>query len=353
MRMDAKIEPQLAEMMVALRMMTLMETPNSNRRRKRYEQGTFIFHLAGRNREKSASYYTPEVLTRCVVKYTLKEALPGLSADQILDLRICEPAMGSAAFINEMLNQLADAYLERKQDERGDYLPPDDYRDERQKVKAYLAAHNVYGVDLNPTAVELARVSIWLNTLYKEARAPWYGPRLAVGNSLIGARRQVYSASDVLSGDYAKKAPDAVPLGQPRPSDDNGPSIYHFLLPDKGMAAFDKDKVIKELGPRPSRPDQSLAQRIHQKNHQSRTRQPPSPLHPHRRPLGPTHPRPPIPPRTHPRPHQRLGCIISIIYLISIISISDGHSRQGTRVHRTPPPHLPLPPSQTRHGLLV
>ena len=221
------------------------EGPDGARIRKRYERGSFIFHLAGRNREKSASYYTPEVLTRCVVKYTLKEALQGLAADEILKLLICEPAMGSAAFINEMLNQLADAYLERKQAAVGVQLPPDQYREERQRVKAYLASHNVYGVELNPAAVELAQVSIWLNTIYRGAAAPWYNARLAVGNSLIGARHQFYSAEEILSGAYQNQAPKAVRLGEPRPAD----SIYHWLLPDKGMTAFDNDKVIKELAP--------------------------------------------------------------------------------------------------------
>ena len=81
--------------------------------RKGYEKGTFIFRLAGRDREKSASYYTPEVLTQCTVKYSLKELLKDKSADDILRILLLEPAMGSGAFANEGLNQLADAYLER------------------------------------------------------------------------------------------------------------------------------------------------------------------------------------------------------------------------------------------------
>ena len=55
-----------------------------------YEKGTFIYRLAGREREKSASYYTPEVLTNCLVKYALKELLEGKTADEILELTICE-----------------------------------------------------------------------------------------------------------------------------------------------------------------------------------------------------------------------------------------------------------------------
>lgn len=161
-----------------------VEGADGSRVRKTYPKGSFIFRLAGRDREKLASYYTPEVLTQCVVKYSLKELLRGKTADEILELRFCEMALGSGAFANEMLNQLADAYLERKQKELDRRIPPDDYREERQKVKGYLAAHNLYGVDLNPTAIELARVSIWLNIIYRDAPAPWFGARLAVGNSL-------------------------------------------------------------------------------------------------------------------------------------------------------------------------
>lgn len=59
---------------------------------RKYEKGTFIYRLAGREREKSASYYTPEVLTKCLVKYALKELLKDKTADDILKLTVCEPA---------------------------------------------------------------------------------------------------------------------------------------------------------------------------------------------------------------------------------------------------------------------
>jgi hypothetical protein len=224
------------------------------RRRKRYEKGTFIFRLAGRDREKSASYYTPECLTQCVVKYALKELLKEKKADDILKLTVCEPAMGSGAFLNEAINQLADAYLERKQHETGEKIPPGDYPVERQKVKAYLATHNCYGVDLNPVATELAKVSLWLNTIYPGSRCPWFGLRLAVGNSLIGARRQVFQAADLKrkktkeTPNWLGMVPEHVPLG-PEWKDRTKDSVYHFLVPDEGMAAFDTDKVIKGLAP--------------------------------------------------------------------------------------------------------
>jgi hypothetical protein len=64
--------------------------------------------------------------------------LKGKSADEILTLTICEPAMGSAAFLNETINQLADAYLDRKQRETGRRIAHADYARERQKVRCGL-----------------------------------------------------------------------------------------------------------------------------------------------------------------------------------------------------------------------
>ncbi len=212
-----------------------------------YPRGTFIYRLAGRDRETSASYYTPEVLTRCLVTYALKELLKDTCADEILELTICEPAMGSAAFLNEAINQLSDAYLERKQRETGIAILHEDYARQKQKVKMRLAGNNVFGVDLNPTAVELGEVSLWLNTIYGGASVPWFGMRLVTGNSLIGARKQVYDTK-LLRPRFKKAAswldevPERVRPGETRPEH----TVYHFLLPDRGMAAY-KDVVVKQM----------------------------------------------------------------------------------------------------------
>ena len=68
-----------------------------------------------------------------MVKYALKELLKDKKADDILKLTVCEPAMGSGAFLNEAINQLADAYLERKQKETGQKISPGDYPVERRR----------------------------------------------------------------------------------------------------------------------------------------------------------------------------------------------------------------------------
>lgn len=216
---------------------------------RKYEKGTFIYRLAGRERKKSASYYTPEVLTKCLVKYALKELLEGKTADEILHLTICEPAMGSAAFLNEAITQLAEAYLDRKQKERGEMIPANDRLKELQKVKMYMADRNVYGIDLNPVAVELAEVSLWLNTIYEGGFVPWFGTQLINGNSLIGARRQVYRVEALSTSSkglrWFENSPDRVPLGTKRMP---RKQVYHFLLGDPGMCSY-SDKVIKSLEP--------------------------------------------------------------------------------------------------------
>ena len=226
---------------------------------RKHDKGSFIYRLAGRDRQKSASYYTPQVLTKCLVKYALKELLGGervKSAEDILTLTVCEPAMGSAAFLNEAVNQLAEAYLERKQAELKQRIPHDIYAQELQKVRMYIADRNVFGVDLNPVAVELAEVSIWLNAIYGEtdsqgrplpAHVPWFGYQLFAGNSLIGARHQVYGAGTLKRGAkpaWHEGAPRDVNHVAPRRPDE----VWHFLLPDPGMADYG-DKVAKQLYP--------------------------------------------------------------------------------------------------------
>jgi hypothetical protein len=217
-----------------------------NGRMVHHPAGSFVYRLAGRNRQKSASYYTPDVLTQCVVKYALKELLKDKTADEILSFNVCEPALGSGAFLNEAVNQLADAYLERKQHETGRVIGHDEYLVEKQKVKAYLADNRVYGVDRNPVAIELAEISLWLNTIYVGHTIPWFGGQLAAGNSLIGARRQAFTRTQLesINREWLDSVPERVPLGKDRADG----QIWHFLVSDKGMADY-TDKAVKEMLP--------------------------------------------------------------------------------------------------------
>src|SRR5699024_9597002 len=213
-----------------------------------HRRGSFVYRLAGRERQQSASYYTPEVLTKFTVGQALEELLDQdgerTSAREILDLTVCEPALGSGAFAIEAVRQLADEYLRRREEELGERVDPEDRPQELQKIKAYLALHNVYGVDLNSTAVELAEISLWLETMGKGLAAPWFGLHLRRGNSLIGCRRAVYSSEHVKSKAWLKSVPKAVPLSETLES-----GIHHFLLPAEGWGSAINAKEGKALAP--------------------------------------------------------------------------------------------------------
>ncbi|NAZ74031.1 class I SAM-dependent DNA methyltransferase [Kineococcus sp. T13] len=225
-----------------------------------HRQGTFVFRLAGRERQQSASYYTPEVLTRFVVGQALEELLDQdghtTTAAEILELSVCEPALGSGAFAIEAVRQLAEQYLKRRQDELGQRIDPDRYPQELQRVKASIALHQVYGVDLNATAVELAEISLWLDTMVAGLEAPWFGLHLRRGNSLIGARRTVFRGDQVLKGDWLKGTPTDVPMSELVKDVESGRlatgiagGVHHFLLPALGWGSAVEAKEAKALAP--------------------------------------------------------------------------------------------------------
>ncbi len=225
-----------------------------------HQRGTFVFRLAGRERQQSASYYTPEVLTRFTVGQALAELLDQggttTSAREILGMTVCEPALGSGAFAIEAVRQLAEEYLHRRQRETGERIDPDDYPRRLQQVKAYLALHSVYGVDLNATAVELAEISLWLDTMVEGLDAPWFGLHLRRGNSLIGARRVVFGREQVARKEYLKEAPRDVPVTALQQDIDDGTlatdvagSVHHFLLPAAGWGSAVDAREARELAP--------------------------------------------------------------------------------------------------------
>ncbi|NHI05479.1 hypothetical protein STPH2_0842 [Streptomyces sp. KO7888] len=219
-----------------------------------YAPGAFVYRLSGRDRQTSASYYTPESLTRVTVQLALQHRLDQddtvTEARELLDWKICEPALGSGAFLNEAINQVAAEYLRRRQDELGTAIDTEKYAVELQKAKAYIALHNSYGVDLNNTAVELAEVSLWLNTMHPGMEAPWFGLHLRRGNSLIGGRRELYSAERLKKGGWLGTTPERFPLseavaGAALPEG----AVHHFLLPAKEWGAVAADKEAKALAP--------------------------------------------------------------------------------------------------------
>ena len=211
---------------------------------RKHKKGKFIYRLAGRDRTSSASYYTPEPLTRCVVKHALEELITEeMAAADILKLTVCEPAMGSAAFINEAVNQLAERYLQRRQHELNEKLERHKYDDELQKVKRYITDRNVYGVDLNPVAIELGDLSMRLNCMHEDGYSPWFGLQIYCGNSLIGARREFFSSQQLIKRNWHQQPPTRL-SGFIRPPH----QIYHFLLPHCDMLSYASIAKSAKLG---------------------------------------------------------------------------------------------------------
>ena len=152
-------------------------------------------------RRRSGSHYTPRALTEPIVRTTLEPILARLrGADgqpprpsRLLALKICDPAMGSGAFLVEACRQLGDALIESWH-AHGELptIPPDE--DEVVYARRLVAQRCLYGVDKNPTAVDLAKVSLWLVTLAKEHALTFVDHALRHGDSLVGlSRRQIES----------------------------------------------------------------------------------------------------------------------------------------------------------------
>ncbi|WP_431781225.1 hypothetical protein [Streptomyces chumphonensis] len=217
-----------------------------------HPEGRFVYRLAGRDRQTSASYYTPKSLTEVTVELALKHRLDQdgdtTPARELLEWKICEPALGSGAFLNEAVDQVAAEYLRRRERELGRRVDPEQRQVELQRVKAYIALHNAYGVDLNATAVELAEVSLWLNSMHPGMRAPWFGLHLRRGNSLIGAGRKVYASEVLTDGPWLAKKSPLPPRDLPFR---DGPlpegAVHQFLLPAVGWGAVAGEAEAKRL----------------------------------------------------------------------------------------------------------
>ena len=137
-------------------------------------------------RKQTGTFYTPRALTELVVRKTLHPLVTCASADAILDLRVVDPAMGSGAFLVAACQYLASAY-ERALVEEGRLADRDIDDVARADMRRLVAQRCLYGVDRNPVAVQLARLSLWLATLAHGKPLSFLDHRLRAGNSLVGA----------------------------------------------------------------------------------------------------------------------------------------------------------------------
>ncbi|EYF07495.1 Eco57I restriction-modification methylase domain-containing protein [Chondromyces apiculatus] len=144
-------------------------------------------------RRRSGSHYTPRELTEPVVRATLlpvlKDLGPTPEPEQILSLKVCDPAMGSGAFLVETCRQLAEA-LVKAYDVHGrpaDVPPGEDILLYAQRQ---VAQRSLYGVDKNPFAVDLGKLSLWLATLARDHAFTFLDHAIRHGDSLVGLSRE-------------------------------------------------------------------------------------------------------------------------------------------------------------------
>ena len=154
-----------------------------------------LYLQPGEERRRSGSHYTPRSLTEPIVRTTFRPILEALgprpTPTQLLDLKVCDPAMGSGAFLVETCRQLGDALVEAwSMHGETPLIPPDE--DPVLHARRLVAQRCLYGVDKNPFAVNLAKLSLWLVTLAKDHPFTFLDHSLKHGDSLVGlTKRQI------------------------------------------------------------------------------------------------------------------------------------------------------------------
>lgn len=170
---------------------------------RRLEPGTFHF-VPGSARKGSGSFYTPLPLVQDLVRHALGPLLEGKTASEIERLRVLDPACGSAHFLVEVMRFLGRALHRAYSKEHKGNAPPhfrgtwdndcevsdQEARTSGSEARAWckrrIAERCLYGVDLNPTAVQLAQVSLWIESLAGDRPLSYFAHHVRCGNSLLG-----------------------------------------------------------------------------------------------------------------------------------------------------------------------
>lgn len=149
--------------------------------------------MCANERRNTGSHYTPRKLTEPVVRKTLAPILAQLgehpNPSQILDLKVLDPACGSGAFLVEACRQLGAAVVRAWETHGGQPPIPADETPELYAMRL-VAQRCLYGVDINPTAVNLCKLSLWLATLSKDQPFTFLDHAIRTGDALVGLSRQ-------------------------------------------------------------------------------------------------------------------------------------------------------------------
>ncbi|WP_206661965.1 Eco57I restriction-modification methylase domain-containing protein [Propioniciclava tarda] len=154
-----------------------------------WDAGRRVFELlsaAGNDRKSTGSYYTPTSLIDCLLDSALDPVLDRAEREPdpeaaLLALTVCDPACGSGHFLVAAARRIAKRVAAIR---TGDPEPPPE---RVREALADVVGRCIYGVDLNPLAAELAKVSLWLETLDPGRPLAFLDAQIKVGNSLIGA----------------------------------------------------------------------------------------------------------------------------------------------------------------------
>ena len=199
-----------------------------------------VLTRTSQQRKSTGSFYTPQALTEFLVRRTLAPLVEGRTADEILRLRVVDPSMGSGAFLVAACVYLADC-CEQALIRAGRLSAADVTSADRASLRRQVAERCLYGVDLNPTAVQLSRLSLWLTTLAAGRPLTFLDHHLAAGNSLIGARLADLSRPPVTRS--SRK-----PAGLPLFDDQLGEELATRVLPIRMRLAAPSDSlaVVKD-----------------------------------------------------------------------------------------------------------
>lgn len=151
-----------------------------------YEAAGPALARTGDRRKATGTFYTPRTVTDWLVRRTLEPLVATKTAQEILDLRILDPAMGSGAFLVSACRYLAGA-AEAALVSSGEWRACDVTERDRAELRRDAAQRCLYGVDLNPMAVQLARLSLWLAALARDKPLTFLDHHLRAGDSLVGA----------------------------------------------------------------------------------------------------------------------------------------------------------------------
>ena len=144
------------------------------------EKGDLFFTPDNKERKMTGSYYTPDLIVKYIIESSLNNKLESISADEILDLKICDPAMGSGHFLAGVIDTLVEAYRKKWSDENND-----DIDESLEETSRKILDACIFGVDINPRAVKLAKMSLWLMSAYPGKKLENLEDQVKCGNSLI------------------------------------------------------------------------------------------------------------------------------------------------------------------------